>query len=50
MNDWIRRHLLLTREERLIAAAVILIAITGLGVKLFLAHHDDEPPALEQQP
>lgn len=49
MRDWIQRHLLLTREERWIVAAVILIALTGLGVKWYMRATADEPPRIEQQ-
>lgn len=34
MKEWFQRHLLLTREERLLIAGILLIALTGLVVKL----------------
>jgi hypothetical protein len=35
MNDWFKRHLLLTREERLVVVGILLIALTGLVIKYF---------------
>ncbi len=35
MKDWLRRHLLLTREERLLVAGVLVIFLIGLAVKIY---------------
>lgn len=31
MKEWLSRHLLLTREERLLVAAILLILLVGLA-------------------
>lgn len=33
MKDFLKRHLLLTREERLLVAGTVLIALIGLAVR-----------------
>jgi hypothetical protein len=35
MKDWLKRHLLFTREERLLLAGILLIFLIGLAVKIF---------------
>lgn len=49
MNDWIKRHLLLTKEERWLIAAILLIALTGLGAKWYLNTNAGNPVVLEQK-
>lgn len=34
MKAWFQRHLLLTREERLLVAGIVIIALIGLAVKI----------------
>ncbi len=34
MNSWIKRHVSLTREERLLIAGILAIALIGLGARL----------------
>lgn len=33
MNDFLKRHMQLTREERLLVAAMVLITLIGLVVR-----------------
>jgi len=35
MIDWIKQNITLTREERLLVAGILLIALCGLGVEYF---------------
>jgi len=46
MNEWIHRHLQLTREERLLLAAIILIVITGIAA---WKYRTAEPVTAESQ-
>ncbi len=33
MKDWLERHFTLTREEKLIVAGILIIALCGLAMK-----------------
>jgi len=35
MNDWIIRHVVLTREERWLITGILLIALCGIGVMYY---------------
>lgn len=34
MKEWLARHLVLNREERLLVSAILLLFLCGLGVTL----------------
>ncbi|HMO05983.1 MAG TPA: hypothetical protein PKC67_15335 [Kiritimatiellia bacterium] len=44
MNSWIKRHISLTREERLLIAGILAIALVGMTARLL------RTPAVPDQP
>jgi hypothetical protein len=45
MNDWILRHIVLTREERWLIASILLIALCGIGVMYYRKTVEISAPA-----
>ncbi len=33
MNDWLKRHLVLTRQEQLLISGILIILLCGLAVR-----------------
>jgi len=46
MTTFFNRYFILTREERLLVAGIILIALCGLGVRYFKQSKPGEPPVV----
>jgi hypothetical protein len=47
MKDWLRRHLLFTREERLLLGGILLIFLIGLAHQAWSSHrkaHAEQTP------
>jgi len=51
MSDWIHRHLQLTREERLLLAAIVIILLCGIAAWRYRSPETPDgnqvPPAME---